>query len=183
VTYTAGAFDYKHPERTRYYIADIAHSLALTNRFKGHTRIPYSVAEHCMRVSKECPFDPLAALLHDAAEAYIGDIASPQKTGLGWRGPKKSFIRFVDLEKRILSEIGRQFGILNLEKRVESDEIKIADRRMCDTEARDLMPAHRELQGVTTSPYPFEIVPWDHRECEALFLAIFNELMTREGKG
>lgn len=61
-------------------IIDIAHSLAQVNRFGGHTASPYSVAEHSLAVAHQVERrtrDPqlmLAALLHDAYEAYLGDM-------------------------------------------------------------------------------------------------------------
>lgn len=61
-------------------INDIAWSLAHQPRFKGHTRKPYSVAEHCWRMSFMVPPEAdLWALMHDAGEAYIGDIPAPLK--------------------------------------------------------------------------------------------------------
>jgi len=69
-------------------IVDIAHALSRINRFAGHTSIQYSVAQHCI-FCVECAMDTyddieLARymLLHDAHEAYIGDIATPFKNAL-----------------------------------------------------------------------------------------------------
>ncbi len=70
-------------------IEDIAHSLSLTNRFTGHSKIGISVAEHSLLVMNivdtalaDKPKDyatRLIALLHDAEEAYFGDISRPMK--------------------------------------------------------------------------------------------------------
>jgi uncharacterized protein len=79
-------------------IYDIAHGLAMCCRYAGHTRHFYSVAEHCVHVSREVeralrervdgrahPSNltvlrwSLLALLHDSAEAYIGDMIRPLK--------------------------------------------------------------------------------------------------------
>lgn len=72
-------------------LADVAHALAQINRFTGHARRPYSVAEHSLLVLEiiEHLFAPasvhcrLAALMHDAHEAYVGDMATPMKRALG----------------------------------------------------------------------------------------------------
>ncbi len=66
-------------------IRDIAHHLALINRYTGATPEPYSVAQHSVWVSIHLRQNgasyelALAGLLHDAAEAYFNDLASPVK--------------------------------------------------------------------------------------------------------
>lgn len=70
-------------------VRDIAHALSLINRFTGATRRPYSVAEHSLLVADFARRDgasapvQLAALVHDAHEAYVGDVSSPLKQVLG----------------------------------------------------------------------------------------------------
>ncbi len=67
------------------FIEDIAHSLSQQCRFTGHTRRFYSVAEHCLLVAailSETNFSRriiLGGLIHDAGEAYFGDMAGPSK--------------------------------------------------------------------------------------------------------
>lgn len=63
---------------------DIAEALARIPRFCGHVRAgPYSVAQHCVLGADiifrdSCDRNAAAAfLLHDAHEAYLGDIATP----------------------------------------------------------------------------------------------------------
>lgn len=66
-------------------ITEIAHSLAQINRFSGHCSRPYSVAEHSILVAAIAkrlglpPIGQLAALMHDAHECIVGDMASPIK--------------------------------------------------------------------------------------------------------
>ncbi len=68
-------------------LADIAHGLALTNRWNGATVQAVSVAWHSLVVSAVASeIDPAAALhglMHDAAEAYTGDWTRPYKLHLG----------------------------------------------------------------------------------------------------
>lgn len=69
-------------------IEDIAHHLSLINRFTGATSRPYSVAEHsllCCDIAQRAGASPvvqLAALMHDAHEAYVTDLSSPAKTAV-----------------------------------------------------------------------------------------------------
>lgn len=70
-------------------ISEIAHALAQINRFTGHCKRPYSVAEHSVLVASIAAGEgasidaQLAALLHDAHEAYTGDVSSPAKLAIG----------------------------------------------------------------------------------------------------
>lgn len=59
---------------------DVAKGLSQVSRFKGDTIRPYSVARHSFVVSYLVPAPyALEALLHDAPEAYLGDLISPVK--------------------------------------------------------------------------------------------------------
>lgn len=64
---------------------DIAHALAHINRFTGHAKRAYSVAEHSLNVARLLP-EPIKiyGLLHDCHEAYIGDISTPLKKSLNF---------------------------------------------------------------------------------------------------
>ena len=91
-------------------IEDIAHSLSFQCRFNGHTNRFYSVAEHSLvlrdLVQEESGIQNLnrriAAMLHDAAECYLGDITKPAKERL--------FIGEA-VEGQILRVIFEAFGI------------------------------------------------------------------------
>ncbi len=65
------------------YLDDIAHALVNICRYGGHTTRHYSVAEHSVNVARlAAQVDAAAipyALLHDATEAYLGDIVRPLK--------------------------------------------------------------------------------------------------------
>lgn len=81
-TYTGKRFYPLEPDADLICIKDIAHSLSMQCRFNGHTAKFYSVAEHSVKLSREffCGWHyKLAALLHDASEAYLSDIPRPIK--------------------------------------------------------------------------------------------------------
>jgi hypothetical protein len=82
-------FDLQNPRAEDVDPEVIAHALAFTCRYNGHTPTFYSVAEHSVRVAgdlaaNEWPTEVvLQGLLHDAAEAYVGDLVRPLKLVLG----------------------------------------------------------------------------------------------------
>src|SRR5690242_11754504 len=83
-TYTGRRFWPLDPRVDDIDIGDIAHHLSLVCRFAGACREFYSVAQHCVGVSYVCdPKDALWGLLHDAAEAYVGDMVRPLKRSPG----------------------------------------------------------------------------------------------------
>lgn len=156
------------PEDVR--AADIAHALSLQCRFAGHCRVPYSVAEHSVRVA-EWVWDEtngdrrasLAGLLHDASEAYCVDVPRPLKPHLGgYREIEHGVMRAIE------AWAGLPIGAC------EVPIIKRADEVLLMTEARDLMgPAPAPwtfAQGAPAKPLREKIVPWGWKRAEAAFL-------------
>jgi len=80
-TFTGKRIDYLMPDWRQINIKDISHALSQICRYNGHCPQFYSVAEHSYHCSEMCtdPKDALVMLLHDAAEAYVGDLPSPLK--------------------------------------------------------------------------------------------------------
>jgi len=72
-----------HINKPEFNVKDIAHALSQICRYTGHTKHFYSVAEHSLLVAglmlEVVGGDPFEGLLHDAAEAYLSDIATPWK--------------------------------------------------------------------------------------------------------
>lgn len=110
--------DLLDPDPGMIVLSDIAYALARVPRFGGHTCLPWSVAEHCILVSKLVaePYK-LQALLHDATEAYICDIPSPLKNLLG--------TTYRDIETRLATAIGKKFGcdLVNLSVPVKHGDL------------------------------------------------------------
>jgi hypothetical protein len=79
-TFTGRQFFPMDPRPEEVDPTDIAHALSLLCRYNGHVDRFYSVAEHCVHLSYVVPPEhALWALLHDATEAYVGDMISPLK--------------------------------------------------------------------------------------------------------
>lgn len=153
-TYTGADVDPWGPSG-RIAIEDIAHSLAMQCRFGGHTDQFYSVAEHCVRASYLVPpGHRLAALLHDASEAYLLDVPRPLKARM---------IVYQEAEDRLMRRISRQFGFLW----PMSAEVRAADELMLQQEARNFMGA----PGVHAL-----IEPMPPLKAEVEFLFRFNAL-------
>ena len=110
-------------------IEDIAHSLAHQCRFGGHTREFYAVAQHSVLVSQLCgPEDALWGLLHDASEAYLGDVVRPLKQ-------RPEFEPYRSAERQLQQLIAVRFGLAP----DQPDSVTKADDLMLMIEYRDLM--------------------------------------------
>lgn len=165
-TYTARAIWPAHPRKDEVNIHDIAHALALSCRWTGHVRRHYSVAQHSVLVSHLVPLrHALAALLHDASEAYVSDIARPVKPEI--KG-------YDDVEERLLRTILRRYGLGGQLPK----SVKYADNIMLFTEHRDLLRAaprpwkYKPLGPLLTR----RIRPWPIWWAEFRFLWRFGKL-------
>lgn len=102
-TYSGRFFDILKPEEYDYDIEEIAHALSNICRYTGHVNKFYSVAEHSVLVSHIVPRDlALVGLLHDASEAYLGDVAKPLKNLLP---------EYEKIEESVEVAIAKAFGI------------------------------------------------------------------------
>jgi hypothetical protein len=169
-TASGGQFWPIDPRAEEVLIWDIAHALSNQCRFAGHCRTFYSVAEHSVRVSLIVPEgEMLAALLHDAVEAYLVDLPRPVKRSPGI-GP-----RYVEAEAKVAAAIEARFDLAP--GATSSPAIKAADNCLLMTEARDLMarpPATWKESG--SRPLEQEIVPWWPRDAREEFLRRFSDL-------
>jgi len=112
-TYTGIEFFPLAPRFEDIYILDIAHALAMSCRFNGHSRDFYSIAQHSVHVSEwlmknvgtnatEKLMLAKWGLLHDASEAYIPDMCAPIKP---------FFPSFRTVESYLLIAIAQRFGL------------------------------------------------------------------------
>jgi hypothetical protein len=164
-TYRGEAFFPLQPIEEDVYIEDIAHALSKLCRFGGHCEQFYSVAQHSVFVSNVCGSEnALWGLLHDAAEAYIGDIITPIKQMLP---------EFKKIENGILSVIAKRYSLFYPMPAI----IKHCDCRMLATEKRELMKpglVWEHLEGV--EPYQFTIIPLSQSAAEVEFMERWEEL-------
>lgn len=170
LTYTGRAFDLAAPRADLISTVDIAHSLSMICRFGGHPRRHYSVAQHSLLVAGIVPPEhQLIALLHDATEAYVGDMVRPIKLMMSWHHDQctaawlssciGSFVGPASACEQ-MEEISPGFNLLlDAYKQIEHrvwlaicdhfhlepelpDCVKEADMIALATERRELMPDH-----------------------------------------
>lgn len=173
-------FDFADPENSQFTIYDIAHSLSQTCRFGGQCPKFYSVAQHCCLVSRLVPeYAQLDGLLHDAAEAFLGDVVKPLKNLL------PDFLR---IEKRVEQVVAQKFNL----NYPWSIEVKEADELLLKWELRDLfglsdsfyeMP-YWKLSAVQHKGYMQslnkKIIPWTPKKSAETFLYLFNTFSERK---
>jgi 5'-deoxynucleotidase YfbR-like HD superfamily hydrolase len=161
-------FDFNDIENNVIDINDIAHALSRLCRFNGHIDRFYSVADHSLRVSYIVPEKyALEALLHDAAEAYLGDVTTPLKSFL----PDYRL-----LETAVESKISSTFGLLSDAKL----NVKIADKIMLHTETRDLFDTPREYDD--SIALLDKIEPFCADDAKKYFLKRFQQLQNGRQK-
>ena len=172
------------PDEIDFY--DIAHALSCISRFTGHTESIYTVAQHSVIVSEECqnrlarPHKTdvmrqvgLDGLMHDASEAYLGDLAGPSK--------RNSTVgnHFRKAEDTMMQTIAPIFGVTW----PKPELVDFVDKLVTRTEQRDLMPYPNELYSLDgLEMLEKEIVPWSPEEAEIEFIDRFKEL-SLEGAG
>jgi len=151
-------------------IEEIAHSLSNLCRFGGHCKQFYSVAQHSVLVSNQCsPENRLVGLLHDATEAYCGDIVRPLKQHLPGFGI---------IENGVWTAIAAKFEI----PFAIPEEIAREDARALLAEKRDLLTHHEhkwefpQCAFPDLIPNPETIEPWPPRNAESVFLSVFETL-------
>lgn len=163
LTFTGRLVDPLRLEPEDISILDIAHSLSMQCRFTGHSRRFYSVAEHCVRVSNMVPERfALWGLLHDATEAYLGDVSRPLKQ-------TTTMARYREAEARASRAVALKFNLLPN----EPHEVKAADWEACRQEGISL------VKGWTTYPQerlfpPIKCLPPE--EAKSCFLSRFDTL-------
>lgn len=162
-------FDFLNPKPEDITIEDIANALSKLCRFTGHIDRFYSVAEHSVRVANMVPGAyQRAALMHDATEAFIGDMATPLK---------RLVPAYRDIEARVWEAVAKRFNLGEQACRT----VKAADHQICvdeanafglDTTTWDYMPP----ANVKNVARLASTGGWSRTEAEFKFLARAKEL-------
>lgn len=153
-------------------LEDIAHGLACVNRFAGQAQVPVSVAQHSIYVARLCPkMHQLQALLHDASEAYLGDVTK-------WLKATPQMDAYRELEEAIQRRIFRAFGC---EEELALD-VQFADRVMAQFEGlhsfSDFRINHLDYPPLTEKQIR-EIgcwQPWSWRAAKSIFMSLVRGL-------
>lgn len=173
-TYTGKVVDFERISAESICIDDIAHALSYSSRYNGMMRSFYSIAQHSILVSQRCdPEFALEGLLHDAAEAYVGDVVSPLKNH-----PKMSFFR--EVEQEFICCIADKFDLcddfrLGMHERLNAiDKSIVQDEVYCMGTPSYI--AKWELNRGALTPPAKLIVPVDSVQSEISFLHAFSRL-------
>ena len=174
-TWSGRLFSPLEPDPAAIEIVDIAHALAHQCRFGGHSRTFFSIAQHCCVVADELERrgasaeDVLSALLHDAGEAYLGDLPHPLKH----RSPLGTLYRAVEepLQAVILARFGLPAQPPPLVKPVDRAALAAERRALMAPTGDDAWP---ELDGV--EPLEVAIDPWPPDRAASEFLARYERL-------
>ena len=158
-------FDVLAPDPAKIDITDIAHALSNICRYTGHTGVFYSVAQNSVLASlhiTDAKF-ALAALMHDASEAYLGDVSRPLKKVLGKT--------YTDIEDRLEAVIARKYGY----EYPYPDCVKEIDNALLETEFKHVMGGKQfDLDLGRMLDIPMR--PWAPDRAERNFLERFDQL-------
>lgn len=174
-TYSGIEFFPLEPRAADVDIFDIAHALSLKCRYTGHCLRFYSVAEHSVlmadhaedRLGKEAA---LWALMHDAAEAYLPDVAGPIKGSL---------VGFAEIEETVWRAIALSFDIPLTAPYVPW--VHELDRWMLHVEQRQIMRAVGwwQTQAPPEDLSAIECAGWDPARAKQEFLLRFFQFASQ----
>lgn len=158
--------DALHPASDDIDIVDIARALSRLARWNGHTSKFLSVAEHSVLLARFAPAHLRAdALMHDATEAYVGDVVRPLKYMAGMHAYRRC-------EYLMAKAIAERFDLSH----PTPDEVKRLDDRMLRTEIAQLMPSGSYSHSRRVRPLDVTIECWSPSRAEREFMRTAREL-------
>lgn len=163
MTVSGRHLDLLAPDWREIDLFDVARGLSRIARFSGQSRRAFSVAEHCLLVAELAPAPlRLAALLHDAHEAYFGDWTVPAVAAVAAYAPQvRIAINGVKarLDVAIIRRVLEQFGAtsaVSLEFEAEhlADELRCPAVKLADDQAFQIENSVRRLDSLQTRVSP-----------------------------
>lgn len=160
------------PQECSFVITDIAAGLSKLCRFCGQIDTFFSVAEHSVNVyqlavAKQCNWHTrMYALMHDASEAYIGDIPRPAKQLLP---------DYRKLEARLMLSICKAFRIDR--SQVDFEAVHAMDMEAYRNEAREYKPQQFSAGKCKISTFIDVSEPLSCAEAYRAFLDSYDEVM------
>jgi len=190
-TFTGKKIDIMNPKPEAVDIQDIAHALSMICRFGGHCRDFYSVAEHSLLVERlgtrsnrgtmNWTTQQMEFLLHDAAEAYVGDTITPIKNGI--RETSSQPLSILDsLENSWALAIGKAFGLGCRLTRSSSIVKEFDDQALSHEIVTLFYPVQSSWRNKKRFPFPLDLIVvncWSPAEARRRFLVRFQELHER----
>lgn len=177
-TYSGRYVDLLNPDPETICLADIAVGLSNACRFVGQVSRPYNVAEHSVRATWEAermllsPAARLGTLLHDAHEAYTGDLSAPFKHALEQLAPGavKKIQGVLDVAIGLAFDISPEMFKLPV--------VKLIDDAVMFREAAGLKYSHGigEHWGNTEYHEPLVAYGWTPAEAERRFIETYERL-------
>lgn len=171
-SYSGKKINLIEPTQDMIEINDIAHALSQICRFGGHSQSFYSVAQHSVIVAALAPMEwKKEALLHDAAEAYVGDIIKPLKVLIE---PV-----FENIEDRFMQAICEKFELNPLKLL----EIKKYDKQALEVEheflqKRNFAPFHNMMRELSLLP-DYNLI-WSPKVSKHTFLAFYHRYFSQD---
>lgn len=175
MTFTGREVDLLTPTADMICIEDVAHGLSMQCRYNGQIEKFMSVAEHSMIVATGVEaaggdrFEQLCGLMHDAHEAYIGDMLQPMKEMPGLGDAYKA------LEEDWIEVVEEKFDLWA--KPVTRRLVHRSDMNSASTEMRDLTTYEKDVWQSVGKPSEARLLQTMLPEqAETAFLLIFNLL-------
>jgi len=158
------------PRTDEVFIEDIAQSLSRQIRYNGMSDGVINVAQHscqCAWLAEQSGGDAkvqLAMLMHDAAEAYIGDMIRPLKVLIP---------EFAKIEDKIMATIVERFNLPSISHKAQ----KYYDNMAMAWEKRDMFRSSREWPGMLEVPSWIPVMSeWGFDYSSTRFLRMFEYL-------
>jgi 5'-deoxynucleotidase YfbR-like HD superfamily hydrolase len=184
-SYSGAMYWILDPVPEEVHLVDIVVGLVNASRYRGQTMFFYSVLTHCILVSRaveklalergwskeDAQEAALEGLMHDASEAYLGDVARPLKRSKEMRGYCKVEALWEDVIRtrfRIRSSPESAKLVKECDNRVVLDEIH--------TFMRDPDMWKRNGRYLDLKPLGVEVPNWTKEQTMNEFYKRFDEV-------